>query len=76
MTDFLIFVQEVIPATIGVIKGQLTVGLSDEEIETLGSFAQPGNSMTGAKGKFPVVKVSRRDLPFALSQVRPNFIYY
>ncbi|CAG7821208.1 unnamed protein product [Allacma fusca] len=55
----------VIPATVGVIEGQLTVGLSQQDIETLGSAVKekcPGSS------KSRVVKVSRRDLPYALSQ--------
>ncbi|KAH0617011.1 hypothetical protein JD844_028571 [Phrynosoma platyrhinos] len=44
-----------VPATIGVIKGCIHVGLQDEELEVL------------AKSKH-VVKVSRRDFPYVLSQ--------
>ncbi|OXA52191.1 Pseudouridine-5'-phosphate glycosidase [Folsomia candida] len=49
-----------IPATVGVIQGQLTVGLSDDEIVSLGS--------TREKNDRAVIKISRRDLPIALSQ--------
>lgn len=45
------------PATVGVIEGELRVGLTPEELEHL---ARCGGS----------VKVSRRDLPYALSKVR------
>lgn len=45
----------------GVIQGQLTVGLSDDEIVSLGS--------TREKNDRAVIKISRRDLPIALSQV-------
>uniref|UniRef100_A0ABM5GEK5 Uncharacterized protein isoform X4 n=1 Tax=Pogona vitticeps TaxID=103695 RepID=A0ABM5GEK5_9SAUR len=44
-----------VPATIGVVNGCIRVGLQDEELEFL------------AKSK-NVVKVSRRDLPYVLSQ--------
>ncbi|KAJ7329105.1 hypothetical protein JRQ81_015279 [Phrynocephalus forsythii] len=44
-----------VPATVGVINGCIRVGLQDEELEFL------------AKAK-NVVKVSRRDLPYVLSQ--------
>lgn len=43
-----------VPATIGIIKGRIKIGLSDEEIEYLAR----------AEG---VVKVSRRDLPFVIA---------
>ncbi len=43
-----------VPATIGLIKGRMKVGLTDEEIEYL---AKAQN----------VIKVSRRDLPYAIS---------
>lgn len=45
-----------VPATIAVIKGALTIGCSDDEIERLG------------KGGAAVVKVSRRDLPVVVAQ--------
>ncbi len=44
------------PATIGIIKGKLTAGLSENEIEYLGKNANQ------------VVKVSRRDLPVVVSR--------
>ncbi|WP_427340503.1 pseudouridine-5'-phosphate glycosidase [Caloranaerobacter sp. DY30410] len=44
-----------IPATIGIIKGKLKVGLSEEEIEYMGK----------AKN---VLKVSRRDIPFIIAK--------
>ena len=47
--------QGAIPATIGIIKGEIVVGLSYEEIEYLAK----------AKG---VVKVSRRDFPYVVSK--------
>lgn len=45
-----------IPATIGIIKGKITVGISKDEIEYLG------------KKGLDVPKVSRRDLPVILAQ--------
>lgn len=45
-----------VPATIGIIKGRLTVGISEDEIEYLG------------KKGLAVPKVSRRDLPVILSR--------
>ncbi|MEG2627345.1 MAG: pseudouridine-5'-phosphate glycosidase [Anaerovoracaceae bacterium] len=44
-----------VPATIGIIKGEIVVGLTDDEIEYM---AQAKN----------VVKVSRRDFPLVISQ--------
>ncbi|CAI5786242.1 pseudouridine-metabolizing bifunctional protein C1861.05-like isoform X1 [Podarcis lilfordi] len=44
-----------VPATIGVLSGRIHVGLQNEQLETL------------AKGK-NAIKVSRRDLPYVLSQ--------
>ncbi|NXV12778.1 YOW5 protein, partial [Cepphus grylle] len=44
-----------VPATVGVLRGRIHVGLTDEELEFLASSKN-------------VVKVSRRDLPFVLSQ--------
>ncbi|XP_069715135.1 uncharacterized protein [Phaenicophaeus curvirostris] len=44
-----------VPATVGILRGQIRVGLTDEELELLASSKN-------------VVKVSRRDLPFVLSQ--------
>lgn len=48
--------QGAIPATVGVLKGRVHVGLSEEELDFL------SRSKT-------VLKVSRRDLPFAISKV-------
>lgn len=45
-----------VPATIGILRGQIHVGLTDEELQFLASSKN-------------VVKVSRRDLPYVLSQV-------
>lgn len=45
-----------VPATVGILRGRIHVGLTDEELEFLASSKN-------------VVKVSRRDLPFILSQV-------
>lgn len=45
------------PATVGVIEGEVHVGLSSDELEHL---ARSTNSL----------KVSRRDLPFIISKVR------
>ncbi|XP_010152609.1 PREDICTED: pseudouridine-metabolizing bifunctional protein C1861.05-like [Eurypyga helias] len=44
-----------VPATVGILRGQIHVGLTDKELEFLASSKN-------------VVKVSRRDLPFVLSQ--------
>ena len=44
-----------IPATIGIIKGRMKVGLTDEEINYLAQAPK-------------VLKVSRRDLPFVISK--------
>lgn len=45
-----------VPATIGILRGQIHVGLTDEGLQFLASSKN-------------VVKVSRRDLPYVLSQV-------
>ena len=47
------------PATVGVIHGRVHVGLSSKELDYL------------ARSKTSL-KVSRRDLPFAISKVRPR----
>lgn len=44
-----------IPATIGVINGQIMIGLTEDEIERLGKHAQ-------------AIKISRRDLSYVVSQ--------
>ncbi|NXP41815.1 YOW5 protein, partial [Leiothrix lutea] len=44
-----------VPATVGILRGQIHVGLTDEELEFLASSKN-------------TVKVSRRDFPFVLSQ--------
>ncbi|KAF4787555.1 pseudouridine-metabolizing bifunctional protein C1861.05-like protein [Turdus rufiventris] len=44
-----------VPATVGILRGQIHVGLTDEELKFLASSKN-------------VVKVSRRDFPFVLSQ--------
>ncbi|XP_052644856.1 LOW QUALITY PROTEIN: uncharacterized protein LOC128142667 [Harpia harpyja] len=44
-----------VPATVGILRGRIHVGLTDEELEFLASSKN-------------VVKVSRRDLPYVLSQ--------
>ncbi|KAM6211891.1 uncharacterized protein WM294_004677 [Sarcoramphus papa] len=44
-----------VPATVGILRGRICVGLTDEELEFLASSKN-------------VVKVSRRDLPYVLSQ--------
>lgn len=44
-----------VPATIALIKGRICIGLSDEQLELLGSSSD-------------AIKVSRRDLPYVLSQ--------
>ncbi|NXG63618.1 YOW5 protein, partial [Hemiprocne comata] len=44
-----------VPATVGILRGRIHVGLTDEETEFLASSKN-------------VLKVSRRDLPFVLSQ--------
>lgn len=46
-----------IPATIGIIKGRIKVGLTDEEIEYMAKAPD-------------VLKVSRRDLPFVIAKGR------
>ena len=52
------------PATIGVIKGTVHIGLSSEQLDFL------SQSKTS-------VKVSRRDLPYVISKVRMSaqFVY-
>lgn len=49
--------QGAIPATVGVLKGKVHVGLSEEELDFL------SRSKTA-------LKVSRRDLPYVISKVR------
>ena len=49
--------QGAVPATIGIMNGKIKIGLSDEELESFGSSQD-------------VMKVSRRDLPFVVSQKR------
>ncbi|XP_064381865.1 uncharacterized protein LOC135330853 [Halichondria panicea] len=49
--------HDVVPATIGILRGQVIVGLSQSEIEEL-----------GAPSKLPKLKVSRRDFAYVLSQ--------
>ncbi|NXF33591.1 YOW5 protein, partial [Nyctibius bracteatus] len=44
-----------VPATVGILRGQIHVGLTNEELEFLATSKN-------------IVKVSRRDLPFVLSQ--------
>ncbi|XP_068258428.1 uncharacterized protein [Nyctibius grandis] len=44
-----------VPATVGILRGRIHVGLTNEELEFLASSKN-------------IVKVSRRDLPFVLSQ--------
>jgi len=46
-----------VPATIAIIKGKICVGLSEDQLETLGSSPD-------------AIKVSRRDLPYVLAQGR------
>ena len=46
-----------VPATIAIIGGKICVGLSEDQLETLGSSPD-------------AIKVSRRDLPYVLSQGR------
>ncbi|CAL8073510.1 unnamed protein product [Orchesella dallaii] len=58
----------VVPATVGVVNGCLTVGLSMKEIESLGEWAKHrASGNTECDSYPPTVKVSRRDFPFALS---------
>ncbi|ODM95199.1 Pseudouridine-5'-phosphate glycosidase [Orchesella cincta] len=58
----------VVPATIGVVNGCLTVGLTMKEIESLGEWAKHrASGNTKYDSNPPTVKVSRRDLPFAMS---------
>jgi pseudouridine-5'-phosphate glycosidase len=47
--------QGAVPATIGILNGKIKIGLTDEELESFGS-------------RTDVLKVSRRDLPYVLSQ--------
>ncbi|OED44619.1 pseudouridine-5-phosphate glycosidase [Chromatiales bacterium (ex Bugula neritina AB1)] len=47
--------QGAIPATIGIVKGRLRAGLGADQIESLGQAGQRA------------VKISRRDIPFALA---------
>lgn len=76
--DFDVYgMQGVVPATTGVVRGRLTVGLSQNEIETLGRWVSKGSTAPGSGAVTthhypmdPVVKVSRRDFPFALAHVR------
>lgn len=48
------------PATIGIIRGRVHVGLAREQLELL------------ATSKEPCIKTSRRDLPYVLSKVTVN----
>ena len=48
-----------VPATIAIMDGKICVGLSDAQLEQLGNTAG-------------VLKVSRRDLPYVLSQRKPG----
>ena len=49
--------QGAVPATIGILKGQIHVGLTNDQLEEL------------AAKKVPCIKTSRRDFPYVLSQV-------
>lgn len=62
--------QGCVPATVGVVRGRITVGLSSDEIKCLGESAKKCNA-SGSPTLFnnPLVKVSRRDIPFAISHV-------
>ncbi|MEM9677338.1 MAG: pseudouridine-5'-phosphate glycosidase [Pseudomonadota bacterium] len=51
------------PATIAVLDGTLHIGLSDGLMEGLANPAEHANDQ-------PVMKLSRADLPFAMSQIR------
>jgi len=51
-------VQNIIPATIGIINGRVKAGMSPEQINVLGLSAEKKTA-----------KVSRRDFPYVLSQV-------
>lgn len=51
------FAQGAVPATVGIIKGRVHVGLTREQLELLASSREP------------CVKTSRRDLPYVLSKV-------
>ena len=57
--ESLVRAQGAIPATVGVLRGRVHVGLSSEELEYL---ARSEGSL----------KVSRRDLPYAISKVGPK----
>lgn len=50
------------PATIGIIEGEIRIGLTSDELDHL------------ARSKSPV-KVSRWDLPYVISKVREPFFY-
>lgn len=54
----MILFQNSIPATIGIIKGRIMVGLTEKDFETL---AKGSNNV-------PTVKTSRRDLAYILSK--------
>lgn len=55
--EAIVSAQGAIPATVGVLKGKVHVGLSEEELDFL------SHSKTA-------LKVSRRDLPYVISKVR------
>lgn len=52
-----------VPATIGILNGRIHVGLQDEELEILATAKD-------------VMKVSRRDFPYVLSQVLDGIPHY
>lgn len=58
----------------GVIHGKVKVGLTDPDIEFLGSKTGNGKTREGNNDTTDLVKVSRRDFPVALSKV--NFLQY
>ena len=60
MVEDIVRQNQAVAATIGVISGRVHVGLSHEELSML------------ADESTPKIKISRRDFPFALSQVSNN----
>lgn len=53
--------QGAVPATIGIIKGRVHVGLTADQLELLATMREP------------CLKTSRRDLPYVLSKVKWRF---
>ena len=66
----------VTPAAIGIIRGRIKVGLSDQEIDHLALKGYNSRQPTAPRDPIPLWKVGRRELAAALVNVSPKFTRY